>query len=151
MGVPKPPALKKLIGSDRADRDALFRVIDSPSQRPDPPADLGENGVRIWNDSLDYMMQYNVYQNFDYDALGIYCREVEQYYEAIYNLKHNGDVNYAATGQPHPNTVKNQCILNIKMLRIALGLSYDIRSKALLSEKPDPKKRKLDSLIKKTG
>lgn len=96
MGAGRPPlptAIKKLQGTDRADRGVKNEMIPSTLEyAPSPPSALTRDGKKVWASVCSELVRLNMLHRVDLELLGAYCNEMALYWEASRAIKKEGAV-----------------------------------------------------------
>lgn len=147
---PKPGQIKKLQGTDRADRANEDRmdpqkVIDVPK----PPEYLGKYGKALWNEQLEQLATLQMLTKVDLVVLGQYCWEWDTYRDAIAEIKKDGFKNSYDQISPAV-TVKNQSFKNMLQIADRFGFVASAREKITMPEnkKADPLEQHLAKIHK---
>jgi P27 family predicted phage terminase small subunit len=74
-----PTAIKQLKGTERPSRAKAEIQPAILAEVPDPPAQLGENGQKVWIANGQWLLERGMLAATDLFALHRYCRAVEDY------------------------------------------------------------------------
>jgi hypothetical protein len=91
MGRPKKPTeIKKLQGTDRADRNLPDEFKPSIEVNNQVPDGLNEWGAKLWVDLFDEYSKFDLISRVDVGSLMVLCNEFGRYCEADDLLKAQG-------------------------------------------------------------
>ncbi len=136
---PKPKELKKLQGTDRADRGSGDRM--DPIKMisvPEPPEFLGEHGKGLWKQQLQQLAHLQMLTVVDLTVLGQYCKEYDIYMSAINHIDSTEEGWKNKHDQVSPAvSVKNQAFKNMLQIADRFGFVASAREKLTMPERKE--------------
>lgn len=136
--APKPAEQKKLEGTYRADRDEQTGVNQAPPGRPNAPADLPPEALKIWKVLATRMVKLKTLAKVDGGVLEAFCRNLALA-RKLDKLGEDEPIIETAQGQkinPALAEARKRWEL-VKSLGADLGLSYAARCKAPIPTRKD--------------
>lgn len=131
---PKPAEVKKLMGTDRADRVNADRMQPSKvSIVPKAPEYLGKHGKQLWKEQLQQLAILKMLTKVDLIALGQYCKEWDIYRIALDEIDKKGLRNEYDQISPAVS-VKNQAFKNMLQIADRFGFVASARERLTMPE-----------------
>lgn len=139
--APKPTALKKIQGTERADRKVKNEWQPNEVVTFDAPTELNEWGTALWNDLMEEFRHVKLLTRVDYGSLLVCCNEYGTYMEADDLIKaqglqveveiydKNGNVVGTKTEKNPMIAVRNESMRNYYSMMKEFGLSPSARTK----------------------
>ena len=154
----KPTALKELHGTSRPDRIKKDELQGEFITSHEPPEELNEWGVKLWNDLFKEYGKVNLITRLDIGSLLMMCNEFGTYCEAddlikaqglqveveVYNK--NGEVVGTKTDVNPMLRVRDNAAKQYKMFCVEFGLTPVSRAK-ISAPKQESKGDELDELL----
>lgn len=141
-----PPEIKKLRGTDRADRNPPDRVRLTPEEGiPSPPMDMGEHAKQLWKQITTELYQLGLLARVGAVQIEQYCNNYEIYREAFKQTEY-GRVLISGSRKNPAFTIMMETQKAMRQFEDRYGLnpSYASRIRANASREPEKEEPKYD-------
>ena len=129
--APKPTALKRLQGTDRADRSVAGELSPAASA-PSPPSILGREGKREWKRVVKAAEGLGLLTQLDRSVMLRYCQAYEEFWLMSIDIEEHGVTQITSTGYEalRPQvTVRNQALARMQKAEAELGMTPSARTR----------------------
>lgn len=132
-----PTAIKKLQGTDRADRVLVNEMMPAKLEyAPSAPEWMSDDAKEEWNSACDQLLDLDMLHRVDLGMLAAYCQEMANFIQATVQLKREGHINSIVREdgtvyqQPSPwVSIKNSYLKNAQSIARDFGFTPAARTK----------------------